>query len=87
MIGQLVSPLLRSWLIGVGLCCHSTRNENHMQRCAPEVKGDKPGRVVFTSNSSLWKAEPGGSEALGPPGLQSKIKERDGKCWLGALQI
>lgn len=51
-----------------------------MQRCAPEVKGDKPGRVVFASNSNLWEAEPGGSEALGLSGLHSKIEKRDGKC-------
>lgn len=64
----------------------STRHESHMQRCAPEMEGNKPGRVVSASNSSAWEAEAGGSEALGLPGLHSKT-ERDGKCWLGALQI
>lgn len=51
------------------------------------MKGDKPGRVVSASNSNVWETEAGGSEALGLPGLHSETEERDGKCWLGALQI
>lgn len=43
-----------------------------MQRCAPEVKGDKPDTVVFVSNSTTQEAEAGGSEAF----LGCVVRER-----------